>query len=73
MNLVPLSRGGVDAYTSAGHSYMCYCVNGSRPELATKIDSCIEELIQDGDAGMDDHIAKPIDIGNLKQVLSKFI
>lgn len=25
------------------------------------------------DAGMDDHIAKPIDIGNLKQVLSKFI
>lgn len=47
--------------------------NGSRPELATKIDSCIEELIQDGDAGMDDHIAKPIDIGNLKQILSKFI
>lgn len=32
--------------------------NGSRPELAAKIDSCIEELIQDGDAGMDDHIAK---------------
>lgn len=24
--------------------------NGSRPELAAKIDSCIEELIQDGDA-----------------------
>lgn len=49
MLLEEMKSGGVDAYMSAGHSYMCYCVNGSRPELAAKIDSCIEELIQDGD------------------------
>lgn len=49
MLLESMDLPGVSAYISAGRSYMCYCVNKNKPELADKINACIEELILNGE------------------------
>ncbi len=49
MLLESMNLRGVNAYISAGHSYMCYCVDKNKPELAEKINACIEELILNGE------------------------
>ena len=49
MLLEGMKASGINAYMSAGHSFMCYCVDGAKPELAQKINDTIEALILDGE------------------------
>lgn len=107
MLLESMDLPGVSAYISAGRSYMCYCVNKNKPELADKINALrkeremqarlepenltdiintLSDIVQADmdnafeedrrtaiEAGMNEHIAKPIDVDNLRAVISRFV
>lgn len=49
MILENLDSRDINAYISAGHSYMCFCVDKNKPELAASINASIEDLILAGE------------------------
>lgn len=49
MILEDLDSRDINAYISAGHSYMCFCVDKNKPELAASINASIEDLILAGE------------------------
>lgn len=62
-----LNAKGIKGFITLGQSYMCFGINSDYPELATKINTALEELKADGE------LAKPINIEELMNTLRKYL
>ncbi|MCQ2800731.1 MAG: transporter substrate-binding domain-containing protein, partial [Bacilli bacterium] len=76
-----LNISNIKARYSLSPSYMCFAINGDKASLAAKINDVLDEMRLNGElnklnnmwqiAGMNDHVAKPIDVNNLKKATAK--